>query len=139
MCFIVRDEEGKNLIASSKRCRGDGSSTLVEALALRFGLETTLLGGLSVHIIESDSERLVRSINGELDDEPYVMSLVEDIKILAADSHCPIVQYAHRNSNKVAHLGRNEPFEEIWTDRLPTCCMNVILNDVRRKPNSSNE
>ncbi|KAL8535856.1 hypothetical protein ACS0TY_011481 [Phlomoides rotata] len=131
---------GKTLIAGSKRCRGSGSSTLMEALALRFRLETTLLGGLSVDIVESDSERLVHTINGDTDDEPYVMRLVEDIKIMARETHCSTFQHAHRTANKVAHFlahfGRDANYEEIWTDRVPNCCMNIILNDVKREPTS---
>ncbi|KAL8519241.1 hypothetical protein ACS0TY_010254 [Phlomoides rotata] len=141
--FIVRDDMGQTLIAGSKRCRGSDSSTLVEALALKFGLKTAQLGGLLVNIIESDSERLVRTINGDTDDEPYVMSLVDDIKLLAQETQCSIVQHANRTANKVAHFlahfRKDANFEEIWTDRVPTCCMKIILNDVRREPTSSYE
>ncbi|KAL8547005.1 hypothetical protein ACS0TY_006648 [Phlomoides rotata] len=112
-------------------------------MALHFGLETTLLGGLSTNIMESDSERLVPTINDDTDDEPYIISTVEDIRMLARETHCSIFQHAHRDGNKVAHslahFGRNPVFEEIWTNRVPTCCMNVILNDVRREPTSSVE
>ncbi|KAL8543703.1 hypothetical protein ACS0TY_004317 [Phlomoides rotata] len=136
--FIIRDESGKTMLAGSKRCRGSGNNTLVEALALRFGLETALLGGFKVHIAESDSERLVRTLHGNTDEEPYVLSLVEDIKILAGETLCSTFQHTHRSANKVAdflaHFGKDASFEDFWTDSVPNCCMKFILNDVRREP-----
>ncbi|KAL8511569.1 hypothetical protein ACS0TY_018102 [Phlomoides rotata] len=103
--FVVRDDFGRILIAGSKRCRGGSSSTFVEAMMLHFRLETTLLGGLSVHIVESDSERLVRTINTDINDEPYILSMVDDIKMLARETHFSTFQHAHRQGRTVVVAG----------------------------------
>ncbi|KAL8489656.1 hypothetical protein ACS0TY_025526 [Phlomoides rotata] len=58
--FIVRDETGSLILAGSKRCSvAADNSTMIEALALRFGASSALNHGLHVAMLESDSRNLV--------------------------------------------------------------------------------
>ncbi|KAL8516338.1 hypothetical protein ACS0TY_014846 [Phlomoides rotata] len=84
--FIVRDDQGKILLTGSMRLCDGGSSTLVEARALLFGFETFALGGLTIHAIETDSERLIQTIKGFAEDEPY-LSTLEWMPILYRDGN----------------------------------------------------
>ncbi|KAL8460565.1 hypothetical protein ACS0TY_032184 [Phlomoides rotata] len=68
------------LLAGSKRCLAEGSSTMAEALALRFGPTRALEAGLGAMQAKMDSEILVRTCRGEHIAEAYVTTLVEDIK-----------------------------------------------------------
>ncbi|KAL8499168.1 hypothetical protein ACS0TY_022227 [Phlomoides rotata] len=48
--FILRDDGGKPILAGASRCRETKeNSTLIEALALRFGLESATTHGLHLH------------------------------------------------------------------------------------------
>ncbi|KAL8547597.1 hypothetical protein ACS0TY_007062 [Phlomoides rotata] len=78
--FVVRDEHGLVLMAGSKRCLSAGSSTLAEALALRFGLEKTREAGLGRVQLETDSETLVKNCTESGQGEAHVMMIVEDLK-----------------------------------------------------------
>ncbi|KAL8515133.1 hypothetical protein ACS0TY_014008 [Phlomoides rotata] len=75
--FVVRDDEGKVLMAGSKRCDASGSSTLAEALALKFRITTTLEAGLGGIQVESDSELLIRTIRGNTRRRPISWPLLK--------------------------------------------------------------
>ncbi|KAL8476609.1 hypothetical protein ACS0TY_029053 [Phlomoides rotata] len=63
--FVVRDYNGFVILAGSKRCRARGSSTLVEALALRYCIQHAYDSGLTSFLSEMDPELLTLAIRGE--------------------------------------------------------------------------
>lgn len=129
------------MVAGSKRERASGSSTLLEAMALRFGLCTAIQCGIPNLILETDSEILARSLRGVVENDNYVMVLIQDIQEAAQLLPCSEFRWISRKANQVAHAlahyGFERNFEEIWMEEVPGSCMHFILKDVRREPNLS--
>ncbi|KAL8509272.1 hypothetical protein ACS0TY_016461 [Phlomoides rotata] len=131
--FVMRNDEGNILFAGSKRFHGGGSSTLVETIALLFGLETSVLRGFTINSMETNSNRLAQSVNGTTENEPYVLAMVEDIRLWAHEVGCSMIQHIDRTTNTVvhalAHVEREPDYEEFWTSNISGSCMHFILND----------
>ncbi|KAL8467739.1 hypothetical protein ACS0TY_031110 [Phlomoides rotata] len=104
--FVVRDDTGDVLAAGAKREVAGGSSTLLEARALLHGLSISADCGLQIQLVETDSELLIRAINGKVEGEPYVMSVVRDIRSLAS----------------------------VWIEEIPPSCFASLLEDARHMP-----
>ncbi|KAL8484126.1 hypothetical protein ACS0TY_026720 [Phlomoides rotata] len=136
--FIIRDAYGLVTLAGTKRCRARGNSTLVEALALRYGIQQALTSGLSSFQIETDSEILAMAIRGEGVHADYIMMLVENIRSLAKQANCRAVLFCKREANNVAHslaqYGAFIQLEKLWSDNVPASCFRFLINDVRREP-----
>ncbi|KAL8506704.1 hypothetical protein ACS0TY_017559 [Phlomoides rotata] len=136
--FVIRDAYGLVTLAGTKRCRARGNSTLVEALALRYGIQQALTSGLSSFQIETDSEILAMAIRGKGVHADYIMMLVEDIRSLAKQVNCRAVLFCKREANNVAHslaqYGAFIQLEKLWSDNVPTSCFRFLINDVRREP-----
>ncbi|KAL8534038.1 hypothetical protein ACS0TY_010166 [Phlomoides rotata] len=69
--FVARNEDGKVMLAGAKRIAAGGSSPLMEAMAMQYGLQSAVEGGLTNLIAETDSETLARALNNKIDSEPY--------------------------------------------------------------------
>ncbi|KAL8535924.1 hypothetical protein ACS0TY_011538 [Phlomoides rotata] len=98
LSFVVRDEHGMVLMAGSKRCHSAGSSTLAEALALRFGLEKTREAGLGRVQLESDSKILVKNCSGSSSGDAHVMMIVEDLKSMVNIVHGIEISHCRRDA-----------------------------------------
>ncbi|KAL8549394.1 hypothetical protein ACS0TY_008287 [Phlomoides rotata] len=78
--FIVRNGEGQPVLAGATRYKATkGNSTLIEALALRFGFEAASTHGLRIHILESDSKTLIGCLTGNLNGDAAMSLIVGDI------------------------------------------------------------
>ncbi|KAL8520299.1 hypothetical protein ACS0TY_011008 [Phlomoides rotata] len=136
--FVIRDANGLVILAGSKRCQARGSSTLVEALALRYIIQHAYASGLTPFHSETDSELLVLAIRGEREHDAYTMMLVEDICFLLSQALCSVVLFCKREANKVAHslahFGAFVDFEKLWSDDVPVSCVHFLINDVKREP-----
>ncbi|KAL8502189.1 hypothetical protein ACS0TY_021342 [Phlomoides rotata] len=60
--FVIQDDSGDVLLSGCKRQRVDGNSTLLEAMALRFGLQSARTHRIEVHLIEMDSSNLCNAL-----------------------------------------------------------------------------
>lgn len=138
MGFVVRNDVGEVMISGSKRQRRGGSSTLIEALALLFSLNIVRDSGIRGIVAESDSELLIKAINREIEEEPYVMQTIEDIRILAQQVNCHKFLFVKRSANCVAHslahFGNDVDFEQIWMEDIPPHCNSPLQEDVRHLP-----
>ncbi|KAL8529553.1 hypothetical protein ACS0TY_006831 [Phlomoides rotata] len=80
-------EKGEVLLVGTKRLVAGGSSTLMETMSLQYGLQS----------------------------ESYVMSLIDDIRSLAAITNCMefrnVGRMAIRAADALAHLGKESGFE----------------------------
>ncbi|KAL8541065.1 hypothetical protein ACS0TY_002374 [Phlomoides rotata] len=98
----------------------DGTNTLAEALALRFGLVRALEAGLGSMQAESDLKILIKTCKGEHTAEAYVMTLVEDIKSMGHIVQGIEFLHVRRDANKVAHtlarFGSSSVFEQVWLE-----------------------
>lgn len=141
MGFVVRNAAGEVLASGTKRQRGGGSSTLMEAMALLFSLNIARSSRLRNLEVESDFEQLIRAPNDKLVDEPYVMQIIEDIRFIGHQINCSMFSFIRRSANGVAHilahLGQNVDYEQIWLEELPPACNVSFLNDVSHLPTIS--
>lgn len=136
--FVIRNDRSEVIVSGSRRQPGGGGSTLVEALALCFGIRIANECGLSNIIFESDSESLIKAINGELIEDPYVMSIIREIQRLATQVNGINFRFARREANSVAHhlahFCNSSETEFIWMDDVPVSCAFLVQNDVRLMP-----
>lgn len=137
--FVIRDVEGAMKLAGSKRCTAaTDSNTLIEALALRFGLESANKADLVVNFLETDSYNLLAAISQKLLLDTH--SMMVDIQFFMGAYESCSASFVNRNANRVAHFlahfGHVNDFHRVWTNDVPPNCKNIILNDVRRKSNS---
>ncbi|KAL8520513.1 hypothetical protein ACS0TY_011149 [Phlomoides rotata] len=135
---VVRDDRGEVLLAGAKRELGGGSSMLVEARALLYGLETTAAGGQQVWQVESDSELLIRVINGDYEGEIYVMAVVHCIRRLASCLGILRFRAISRLANKLAHnlaqFCKHNSENLVWVEEVPPSCFSFLREDVRQVP-----
>ncbi|KAL8542878.1 hypothetical protein ACS0TY_003676 [Phlomoides rotata] len=74
------NSKGQPVLAGVTRCKAmKGNSTLIEALALRFGFEEESGHGLRIHILESDSKNLIDCLKGNLQGDTATSLIVGDI------------------------------------------------------------
>ncbi|KAL8507295.1 hypothetical protein ACS0TY_018002 [Phlomoides rotata] len=139
--FVIRDDRGIVRLLGAQTRRIDGDSTLLEALAMKFGLKIAAEHGLQNLIMEADSSNLIQAIRGELVVDPYSMSIVKDIRTMTEGIGYSDYLYTKRESNCVAHtIARTFvgwDFEKIWVRGVPENCISILVKDVRREPTIS--
>ncbi|KAL8505606.1 hypothetical protein ACS0TY_016737 [Phlomoides rotata] len=115
-----------------------GNSTLIEALALRFGLQKSIERGIRPLLLESVCQNLILALNGWLEGGPQTMMIIENIMSMAHNLDGPAFIFSGRETNRaahsLAHLGTNPSFVQLWDWEVSPCCNNDIVNDVRREP-----
>ncbi|KAL8511717.1 hypothetical protein ACS0TY_018228 [Phlomoides rotata] len=60
--FVIHNETGRVTLAGMKCMKAIGNNTLLEALALRFGLKKALEHNVKGLLTESDSQNLVMAL-----------------------------------------------------------------------------
>lgn len=71
--FVLRDAAGKVVLAGKTECVAAGSSTLIEALAIKHALQMVDQYGLQTDVIESDSKNCIDGLIGKLQPDMYCM------------------------------------------------------------------
>ncbi|KAL8497475.1 hypothetical protein ACS0TY_020977 [Phlomoides rotata] len=136
--FVVRDDVGAALCAGAKREVAGGSSTLVEARALLYGLETAAACGQRVSFVESDSELLIRAINGDFEGEIYVMAVVVCIRKLASCmgvlSFREISRFANKLAHNLAHFCKQGSANLVLLEKVPPSYNFFLREDVGLLP-----
>lgn len=136
--FMIRNVEGKVILTGAKRSNGDGDSTLANALALRFGIQSALKAGVRVNFFETDSENLVKEIWEDRVDSVYVMVIVDEIRSMVNNVPGTAFKWCGRDANKVthtlAHFGDCNSFEYLWVGEAHSICSPFLQKDVRREP-----
>ncbi|KAL8541921.1 hypothetical protein ACS0TY_002969 [Phlomoides rotata] len=137
--FIVRDETGNPILAGAKRCSvAADNSTMIEALALRFGAISARSHGLQVAFLESDSQNLIRAILHNQGVDILSTMIIDDIADLVSGLGVQNFSFVGREANRVAHflshLGTFVGFEHVWDVDFPDGCIYLVEEDVRREP-----
>ncbi|KAL8470305.1 hypothetical protein ACS0TY_032959 [Phlomoides rotata] len=101
--FIIRNERGKVHLAGSKRCTAAGHSTMIEALALRFGLQQARERGFRPRVLESDCFNLIMALNGREEEDPQTILITDDILSMTDILECPEFVFSGRETNRTAH------------------------------------
>ncbi|KAL8473164.1 hypothetical protein ACS0TY_030118 [Phlomoides rotata] len=137
--FIVRNSSGKMILAGTRRCLVTvDNSTMIEALALRFGVSTALNHGLYIDQLESDSNNLVRAITNGLEVDVLSSLIIDDIADLVSNLNVHEFSFIGRDANRVAHFlshyGPFVGFDTVWDTVPPVNCIGLLEEDVRREP-----
>lgn len=107
----------------------EGSSTLLEELALRYALEMIRQYHMRVDQIECDNKVVVESINGSITPDIYCDIIVHDIRKLMTELGCSELRHIPRTANSVAHTIAHGP-DFINIKRNPDHIKFVLANDV---------
>ncbi|KAL8502096.1 hypothetical protein ACS0TY_021278 [Phlomoides rotata] len=139
MGFVFRNSVGEVILAGAKRCVATKeNNTIIEALALRFGVQCSMKRGLKGLILEADSCNLILALKGELEADTTSMMIVGDIWEMARIINCPSFNFVGRSANRVAHslahYGNRVGFENLWISEIPACCNGFVLDDLGREP-----
>ncbi|KAL8456283.1 hypothetical protein ACS0TY_034480 [Phlomoides rotata] len=137
--FIVRNEQGQPVFAGTKRCKApSANSTMLEALALRFGVSEAVSKGLQIMILETDSQILARALQRETEVDVSTTMIVADIlaeaDYLVAREFLWVKREANRVAHFLAHCNLEYSSTHIWTNEVPSLCNRLVLDDVRREP-----
>lgn len=79
---VIRDELGRPMVSLSQKVPFPGSSTAVEALALRHAMFLAIEMGFYSVILEGDSEMLVRAVTSLGGSATVYGHVVEDVQYL---------------------------------------------------------
>ncbi|KAL8515198.1 hypothetical protein ACS0TY_014058 [Phlomoides rotata] len=80
MCFVVRNSLGEVILVGAKRCvAAKENNTIIEALAMCFGVQSSMKRVLKGLILEVDSRNLILAMKGELEADSLSMMIVGDI------------------------------------------------------------
>lgn len=129
MGFVVRDHEGNIRLAGKNEMRAEGSTTLLEGLAMRYALQMISQYHISVEYVESDNLSLVESVLGHQKPEVYVDIITQDIRNLATSVDNPKFKYVQRQANKVAHHLARGP-KLISINHVPDHVRSFVETDV---------
>lgn len=104
----------------------------MEALALLFSLN---INARKIGLWTADK---IRALNGKLVGEPYMMQIIEEIRLIAHQINCNKFSFIRRSANDIAHiLAQNVDYEQIWLEDSPPPYSVSFLNDVRHLPTIS--
>ncbi|KAL8546044.1 hypothetical protein ACS0TY_005958 [Phlomoides rotata] len=77
--FVIQIENGTVILTGTKKIKSAGNNTHLEALAMRFGLQSAREYGFRGLDLETDSQNLVRALRGNLMTDAYSRLIVGDI------------------------------------------------------------
>lgn len=137
--FVIRNTSGEVQLAGARRCRAPTqNSTIIEALALKFGIQQALRKDLRNLILESDSSNLIQTLRGDLDRDTQTRLITDDIQDLVHELGDTTFSFVRRNANHVAHFLShfcpNVGDDFLWVKDIPEDCKILVVNDVRREP-----
>ncbi|KAL8506565.1 hypothetical protein ACS0TY_017454 [Phlomoides rotata] len=81
--FVLRTDSGRVVLAGSTRIKGAGNNTLLEALALRYGLRSFMNHGLHCSQAETDSRNIVLALHRESEVDTVSEMIAKDVQVLA--------------------------------------------------------
>lgn len=105
VCFgvVIRDEEGKLLLAAVKRMQANWTPTLAEARAARYGVEVARRLGYANVILECDAMNVVRAIQEKQEGAAPFYLFYDDILKYSTDFTLFKCVHVRRGGNTLAH------------------------------------
>ncbi|XP_021866523.1 uncharacterized protein [Spinacia oleracea] len=100
---VIRDEEGKLLVAAVKRIGANWQPEMAEAGAARYGVELARRLGYSSVILESDSLKVVRAIKTRQEGVSPIYILYDDIVGTCSEFFQFMCVHVRRTGNTLAH------------------------------------
>ncbi|GAB4841243.1 hypothetical protein Ancab_021976, partial [Ancistrocladus abbreviatus] len=111
-----------------------GTSTVLEAMAIRFVLTTIKTWGMTPLMIETNALQLVTEWNQITPSENELSLTLSYIKEIAIMLGIEVISYCPREANSVAHslarLAVDCLYDEVWKNYLPIAISKVVLKDL---------
>ncbi|KAG6430508.1 hypothetical protein SASPL_108578 [Salvia splendens] len=101
---IFRDEKRMVVFPCKTELRVDGSTTLMEGIVIRYGLNMALLQNISKVYVQCDNQNLIRGLHGDVDLDSYSEVVKDDILAIARRVDVVDFQFIPRACNRVTHL-----------------------------------
>ncbi|CAL1387047.1 unnamed protein product [Linum trigynum] len=129
--FIIRDWNGKVMLAGSRTLKANWSSEIAEGMATQFGLKEAKEKGLRGIQVESDCQRLINCLKGKENSRTEVDSICRNVVSIGLEVNVAEWSFVYREANGAAHLlAHFFPFNiirsEIWQDCIPSLLADVI-------------
>ena len=116
--FVILD--GKEIIAKRGAVLGFVTNNIAEYQGLVRGLEKCLELGAKVITVKSDSELLVRQLNGQYKvRSPQLLPLFQTAKTLLGRFESALIQHIPRDENSLADALCNEALDKNLKEPLP--------------------
>lgn len=129
--IILRDHEGKVLVAKSIAWVGSLDSLAAEAMAAYFGVIVGHEQGVQHLILEGDAKQKTNAIQDECKNHSLIGHLIDDVKTGLNVYSKWKVEHVHREANKVAHnlakLAIQQATDSVWLDEGPSCIGDILL------------
>ncbi|KAF7822031.1 putative ribonuclease H-like domain, reverse transcriptase zinc-binding domain-containing protein [Senna tora] len=135
---VMRNDDGRCLMAMSKKVETGATIEYVEALAVLEGMKQAQLMCCNRIIIESDAQRVVNLLNKGNTDVSYLGLVNEDILELKSHFSSIPFNWVKREANMVAHtlahsvvnFPVNSPNFIVWLEDFPPIICNALLCDI---------
>ncbi|KAL5740096.1 hypothetical protein ACOSP7_028979 [Xanthoceras sorbifolium] len=130
---VFRDCLGKVKLAAASGLAESFSPLVLEAFALKRGLELALEAGFSRILVESDSSTLVKAVNSVTFPLSKVGNIIMDIVSLIRNLGVLSVIFVPRKANRIADalakFGINLFSESIWLEDVPLFVLFLVAED----------
>ncbi|CAL1388227.1 unnamed protein product [Linum trigynum] len=131
---VVRDEEGRCLLAGVKRSRIHWEPDLAEAKAIEYGLELARRFSWLEVEMESDCLGVIHTIRREEEGRTELGCLCATLRAQAQDLVKVIRNFTGRGKNQVAHamaqVEGNWGEKDIWVDNPPIFIVPLLREDL---------
>ena len=133
--FIIRNDQGENLVAGAGNIRNVFDPLHAEAVAMKHAIEEAVRMGCLNVILETDATVLRQAMITEDYDEASIGALVKEMKSLALYSfQCCKIEVCPRSCNNLAHclaaLGANQEAGsyQVWFAPFPRHVNNLLAD-----------
>ncbi|XP_059454956.1 uncharacterized protein LOC132185163 [Corylus avellana] len=131
--LVMRDHEGRVVVAKSIVRLGTWDSAAAEALAAYFGGISGHEQGVQQLILEGDAKQIIEAIKDEGQNLSLLGQLIEDVRIGLNAIPMWNVEHVHREANKVAHrlakLALTQANDIVWLEEEPPCIRDIVLTE----------
>ena len=99
----------------------------MEVIAIRYGLNMTLLHNISNVYAQCDNQNLIR-VHGDVNLDPYSEVMKDDILAIVRRVDVIDFQFIPRTCNRIAHLLSRSP-NFIWVNFIPKNILSVVYEE----------
>lgn len=127
---IIRNHEGDVILAAKKETQAEGDTTILEGLAIRFGVQLAAQHGIKIHQVESDNLPIIQRLQGTEKPRPYEDIIIQDILKTRSKIGNPNFRHIRRTANNAAHvIARRSPFLSLGfvPDDIRSCIAQDIV------------
>lgn len=130
---VIRDGEGNVIAAAIKQTNFNGDAALVEAAAVKLGIQVAIDTGLTPLIIETDCKDVVNLVLHKKSNQTEICWIITDIQSeMQRGGNLFKFQHIPRENNVIAHnlakMAVASGDSCIWRDSFPPQVMSVITH-----------